>query len=416
MVYVISITGRPLMPTERCGKVKHLLRDGKAKVVCREPFTIQLLYETSEYTQATTLGVDTGSGTFGAAVVVDDSHKVLYMSEVEVRNDISKKMKQRSQYRRNRRNRKTRYRKSRFNNRKNSIRKDRFSPTMQSKINAHEREIKFIKSILPVTQLVIETGMFDTALMKNPALANPKIKPWGYQKGPNYGYANTKAMVRARDKYTCAVCKGKHKDGRLDVHHIIFRSNGGSDVPENLITLCRTCHEKLHNEEIVYKGKGKKKDTLAFATQMNSIRKQLLAHHPEAIETFGYVTTENRQLFGLPKAHCIDAAVIASDVYKPVFATRDVFYKRCISKGSYQRTKGVRSEKSIPKGKIFGFKRFDKVKYNDVVCFIKGRRSVGYAVLSDINNKTIDFPYTPKLKDMQRITARKSTISIRGSI
>ena len=213
MVYVVSKSGRPLMPTEHCGKVKHLLKDGKAKVLHREPFTIQLLYETTEYVQATTLGVDTGSGTFGAAVVTDDSHKVLYMSEVEVRNDIATKMKKRSRYRRDRRNRRTRYRKARFDNRKNSIKKDRFSPTMQSKINAHEREINFIKSILPVTHLVIETGTFDMALMKNPALANPKIARWGYQKGPNYGYANTKAMVKARDGYKCAICKGK-VDGR----------------------------------------------------------------------------------------------------------------------------------------------------------------------------------------------------------
>lgn len=416
MVYVVSKSGRPLMPTEHCGKVKHLLKDGKAKVLHREPFTIQLLYETTEYVQATTLGVDTGSGTFGAAVVTDDSHKVLYMSEVEVRNDIATKMKKRSRYRRDRRNRKTRYRKARFDNRKNSIKKDRFSPTMQSKINAHEREINFIKSILPVTHLVIETGTFDMALMKNPALANPKIACWGYQKGPNYGYANTKAMVKARDGYKCAICKGKHKDSQLDVHHIIYRNQGGSDEPENLITLCHTCHKKLHAGEITLSRKGKKKGTLSYATQMNSIRKQLLAHHPEAIETFGYITSENCQLYNLPKTHCVDAAVIASDVYKPVFATQDVFYKRCISKGKYQRTKGVRSEKSMPTGKIAGFKQFDKVKYQNGFYFIKGRMSTGRAILPDINGKKIDFPHVPKLKDMQRITARKSIICTTAKI
>lgn len=48
MVYVISKSGKPLNPTNRHGKVKHLLRDGKARVVKREPFTIQLLYDKSE--------------------------------------------------------------------------------------------------------------------------------------------------------------------------------------------------------------------------------------------------------------------------------------------------------------------------------------------------------------------------------
>lgn len=33
MVYVISQNGQPLMPTDRHGKVKHLLKSGKAKVV-----------------------------------------------------------------------------------------------------------------------------------------------------------------------------------------------------------------------------------------------------------------------------------------------------------------------------------------------------------------------------------------------
>lgn len=42
MVYVLNKNGQPLMPTNRHGKVKHLLKDGKAKVVRRCPFTIKL--------------------------------------------------------------------------------------------------------------------------------------------------------------------------------------------------------------------------------------------------------------------------------------------------------------------------------------------------------------------------------------
>ena len=47
MVYVLNKDGGPLMPTERHGKVRRMLKEGKAKVVRREPFTIQLLYETT---------------------------------------------------------------------------------------------------------------------------------------------------------------------------------------------------------------------------------------------------------------------------------------------------------------------------------------------------------------------------------
>ena len=37
-VYVLDINNRPLMPTKRFGKVRRILRDGKAKVVRKEPF------------------------------------------------------------------------------------------------------------------------------------------------------------------------------------------------------------------------------------------------------------------------------------------------------------------------------------------------------------------------------------------
>ena len=147
MVYVISKDNKPLMP---CTNViaRLLLKQGKAKVKEKCPFTIKLNYETTEYTQELTLGVDTGSSHVGVAVS-DNIGKIYYISDVEIRNDISDKMTQRSKYRRNRRTRKTRYRKARWLNRKNSIKKDRFSPTMISKINSHIKEIEYAKSIKP---------------------------------------------------------------------------------------------------------------------------------------------------------------------------------------------------------------------------------------------------------------------------
>ena len=204
MIYVISQDGKPLMP---CSNpiARLLLKQGKAKVKKREPFTIKLTYETTNYTQDLTLGVDTGSGTIGTAVSKDNGD-IVYMSEVVVRNDITDKMTKRAKYRRNRRSRKTRYRKARWLNRANSIKKDRFSPTMQSKLHSHVKEIEYIKSILPITKMVFETGQFDTHLMKNPSLANPKVRHWGYQRGTNYGFENSKAMVLNRDNYTCQYC------------------------------------------------------------------------------------------------------------------------------------------------------------------------------------------------------------------
>lgn len=410
MIYVINYNSEPLMP---CSNViaRLLLKEGKAKVKRKTPFTIKLTYETINYTQDLILGVDTGSAHIGSAVV-NGNNEVVYLSQIEIRNDITDKMTQRSKYRRNRRNRKTRYRKARWLNRRNSIKKDRFSPTMISKINSHLKEIKFVKSILPITKVILETAIFDTHALKNPNVLNNK---WLYQKGINYGYANTKAYVLTRDSYTCQHCKGKSKDNRLEVHHIVFRSNGGSDEQENLITLCKCCHDKIHSGNMNTKLNGKKKGQLKHATQMNSIRIQLLKQ-VECEETFGFITKEHRQLLGLPKEHYMDATAIACQGNEVQFKTNNILFKKCVSDGDYQQTKGIRSEQKIPTGKICGFRKFDKVKYLGKEYFIKGRMSTGYAILMDIYGNKIDFSSapkgwkTPKLNNCTRISARKTIL------
>jgi N6-L-threonylcarbamoyladenine synthase len=64
MVYILNIQGEPLMPCKNA-KARRLLRDGKAKVVKREPFTLQLLFKCENIVQDVTLGVDAGSTFIG---------------------------------------------------------------------------------------------------------------------------------------------------------------------------------------------------------------------------------------------------------------------------------------------------------------------------------------------------------------
>ena len=109
-VYVISKDGQPLMPTERYGKVRRMLKEGKAKVVKRCPFTVRLLYETGKEVQEIRLGVDAGSGTVGLSACTQK--KELYAGETQLRTDITKNLAERREYRRGRRYRKTRYRQS----------------------------------------------------------------------------------------------------------------------------------------------------------------------------------------------------------------------------------------------------------------------------------------------------------------
>lgn len=48
------------------------------------------------------------------------------------------------------------------------------------------------------------------------------------------------------DYIDCEVCKGQ----AVDIHHIIFKSQGGKDEINNLIALCRSCHNMAHSRTL----------------------------------------------------------------------------------------------------------------------------------------------------------------------
>lgn len=381
-------------------KAKKLLQAGKAKVISRTPFTIQLLTATGESKQEVVAGMDSGSKKLGCAAITNG--KVVYASEVELRNDISKKMQARKTYRRNRRGRKIRYRSPRFNNRANSKRKERLAPSIKSKLNSHLREKRFVESILPITHWKLELASFDIH-----KITNPNVKNHEYQNGQQKGFYNVKAYVLNRDNYQCQKCKDKNV--KLQIHHIIFRANNGTDTPDNLITLCEGCHDKLHLGEFIIKGiKSKTK----HATEMGIIKSQLKKYFGEFEETYGYETKYKReQYLQLPKTHYNDAISICCEDGEVVDFNSIVYFKKHVPKGDYQQTKGVRSEKRIPTGKIQGFRKFDKVIYNNSEYFIKGRMQTGYAICMDIFGNKIDLKPIPKFNLMKRIGARKTCIN-----
>lgn len=59
LVYVVNHNGNPLMPCQP-SKARKLLRDRRAKVVKRSPFTIQLLWDCEEHVQEVVVGIDKG--------------------------------------------------------------------------------------------------------------------------------------------------------------------------------------------------------------------------------------------------------------------------------------------------------------------------------------------------------------------
>ena len=381
-----------------------LLKEGKAKYIRRTPFTIKLLVDTTEYKQEVVAGMDTGSKTIGCAVTANG--KVVYQSEVQVRQDVSKKMEQRKMYRRNRRGRKTRYRKARWQNRASMRQKGKLVSSIKSKVDSHLREKKFVESVLPVSRWKVETASFDIA-----KISNPNIKKWDYQKGNQKGFYNVKAYVLHRDGYQCKKCKTK-KD-KLHVHHVVFRSNGGTDTPSNLITLCEDCHDRLHNGEFEIKGIRSK---TKHATEVGIVKSQIKKQFGDFEETYGYETKFKReQILQLPKSHHFDAVAICCEEGEFVKLSDTVYFKKHVSKGDYQQTKGAHSEKRIPTGKLFGLRKFDYIQTSKGIGFIKGKRSTGFFAIADLEGNVIS-PSVNVKKDCTRLKARTTTLIERREV
>ena len=397
MVYVINKNGKPLMPCKPA-KANHLLKSGKAKVTKRIPFTIKLLWDCEENKQEVAAGMDTGSKTIGCAAAANG--KVVYQSEVQIRQDVSKKMEQRKMYRRSRRGRKTRYRKARWENRASMRKEGKLAPSITSKVDSHLREKKFVESILPVSRWKAETASFDIH-----KISNPDVKRWDYQKGNQKGFYNVKAYVLHRDGYQCQKCKTKK--GKLHVHHIACRSNGGTDTPSNLITVCEGCHARLHNGEFEIKGARSK---TKHATEVGVVKSQLKKRFGDFEETFGYETKFKReQILQLPKSHHFDAVAICCEEGEIVSLSDSVYFKKHVAKGDYQQTKGSRSEKKIPTGKLFGLRKFDYIQTPKGIGFVKGKRSTGFFAISDLGGNVIS-PSVNVKKDCTRLKARTTTL------
>ncbi|CAI3252577.1 HNH endonuclease [Enterococcus cecorum] len=286
-------------------KARLLLKEGKAKIYQYNPFTIQLCYATGEYMQECHIGIDTGSEHIGIAVTSEE--KVLFKGEVELRQDVKSNLDTRRSYRRDRRNRKTRYRKARFLNRKKK--ESWLPPSIENRVNHTFKWINKLIALLPNPKLHIEVGKFDVAKM-----INPDIQGVDYQHGQTYGFYDMRYFVFARDNYTCQCC-GKSKGKILQTHHIIYRSNGGSNRADNLITVCTDCHTYENHQKggILYQWQEKHKKTKQYKEPsfMNVLRKRIFKKYPNAVITYGSETTPKRKELGLEKMHYNDAIIIS---------------------------------------------------------------------------------------------------------
>ena len=390
LVYVQNIAGALLMPTRRLGKVRRMLNSGQAVIVNYEPFTIKLTYQTTNYVQDVTLGVDLGSVHVGLSATTKKQE--LYASETDLRSkQIKKNLEKKKAARRTRRSQK-RYRQSRFNNRVRSKNKGWLAPSMQHRINSTLRIIDNVSKILPIKIYRVEISLFDIQKLSNPDIAGEE-----YQHGLMLGFANVKAFVRFRDKNTCQQCKGKSGDKKIEVHHIQHRNDGGSNRPDNLVCLCKTCHDNHHHNGLKLKNfslNKKNAATLRDAAAMNVIKDRILdglkKMYPdkEVKVTFGYITRFNRKKYNILKSHANDAFVIS----KNFNATPLDYYFKGIQIRRHNRKihkdkiyKGGVLKKNQAEHFVFGFCLMDRVKFKGIECFVHGRRTRGYFDLRDID-------------------------------
>ena len=382
LVYVLSIDGKPLMPC-KAAKARKLLKQGRAKVVKRTPFTIQLNFDCKNQVQDVKLGVDTGYKHIGLSAVSDA--KELFRSEVELRTDIVKLLSEKRQYRRTRRNRLW-YRKARFLNRVKSKKSGWLAPSVEHRLNEHIKAVDFVKSILPVTKIIIEAAAFDIQKIKN-----PDIQGTDYQNGEQKDFWNVREYVLYRDGHTCQHC-GK-SNTILNVHHIESRQTGG-DRPDNLITLCETCHKAYHKGKIklsIKKHKAFKAETIMSILRWNIVNK--LRELCDTVNiTYGYLTKSARIALKLDKSHSNDAFCIAGGsgqertdnnyFIKYIRKCNRSLFKANLLKGGKRKVNTIKQS--------FGFHRFDKVLYGKIECFIYALRSLGYFDLRLLTGEKIN--------------------------
>lgn len=411
MVYVISIQGKPLMPCKEA-KARKLLKQNRAKIWQYEPFTIQLLFECENQTQNIILGVDAGSKHIGLSATT--SQKELYCADIELRNDIVNLLATRKQYRGSRRNR-LRYRAPRFNNRVHSKHKGWLAPSVEHKIQCHLQVIKKVHEILPITKIIIEIASFNIAKIKNPDISGKE-----YQEGEQMGFWNVREYVLFRDGHICQCCKGKSKDNHLNIHHIESRKTGGN-APNNLITLCETCHKGYHKGTIKLPLNIKRGASFKDAAFMGIMRKSFYDRLKELYlnvsMTFGYITKSTRIKNWLPKEHYIDARCISGNSLAEPLGY--CFYQkkvRCHNRQIHKAKilKGGKKKLNQAPYTVKGFRLFDKVLYEGQECFIFGRRSSGYFDLRKLDGTKINA--SASYKKIQLLQIRKFYLFERRNI
>ena len=342
-VFVIDKKGKPLLPTHPA-RARKLLREGKAKVKRVVPFCIQLKRVIENPVACFTIGIDDGAKNVGVAVVNEKTKEVVFRGTIKLRQDVSRKIMQRSQYRRNRRCRKVRHRKARFRNRKHQMPQ----PSIRQRKESILRVVKDLKKVLNITAVIIEQGQFDVSSFA----AGRQLVGAEFQQS-EYEGRNFRAKVLWRDNYTCQHCSSIEKP---QAHHIIQRIDGGTNTPKNGITLCKKCHGELHV------GKWKlEKNPATFKYPMHLMQGKwyilkLLKSEGLAVKRcVGWMTAYWRNKIKIEKSHPNDAIAMVTRSYMPVIASLE--YTILLKRAKVWEDNPTKQSSSK-----MGFRHYDLVK------------------------------------------------------
>ena len=294
---------------------KKLLASNKAAIFRYYPFTLIMNRIVENIvTYPLTLKIDPGSKFTGIALV-NNRDEVIWGMELQHRGlAIKDSLETRKGARRGRRARHTRYRQSRFLNRKRS--EGWFAPSLKHRVLTTETWVKRLCKFAPIAAIVQELVRFDLQ-----QLENPEISGIEYQQGELQGYEVREYLLNKWER-KCAYCGAENI--ALQVEHIKPKAKGGTNRISNLCLACQKCNEKKGTQdiekflaekpEVLRRILAQAKRPLKDAAACNCSRWALfhvLKNIGLPVTTgSGGLTKFNRTKLGLPKNHWIDAACV----------------------------------------------------------------------------------------------------------
>jgi 5-methylcytosine-specific restriction endonuclease McrA len=335
------------------------------------PFTIRLKDRSVQEStlQPVVLKIDPGSKTTGLALArVEETaegevHHALHLADLSHRGEeVHEHMRKRAVYRRRRRSANLRYRPARFLNRRRPP--GWLPPSLRSRIDNVVSWARRYRRWVPLVRLEVERVKFDTQLLQQ-----PEISGVAYQRGELVGW-EVRAYLLEKFGRRCVYCG--RTDTPFELDHIQPRSRGGSDRVSNLALSCHACNAakgeqtaaEFGHPEVAAQAKQPLRDAAAVNATRFALCDELRALGLSLTSWSGGRTRWNRDRFGIPKAHCLDALCVG-DLAGARPGRLKTLAIKATGRGRYCRTNV--DESGFPVGYLMRQKQVTGIKTGDRV-------------------------------------------------